>query len=295
MGIDKIPKRSINILYRENYMRIVADSSCDLTREIKDKMDITLVPLTISVGNQHFIDDEQLNVDEMLQAIENSSDVPRSACPSPQDFMDAFLAKGSVFVVTLTAALSGTYNSAVLAKDLFMQEHHDKFIHIFDSKGSSARETLIALKIDELIKRGLTENEIVREVESYIQKMKYFFQLGSLDIMIKNGRISKLKGMIGGVLKLKPILQATPSGEAELYENVRSEKKSVQRLAEIVGEHCSDCSERVLAISHCFAKEKAEQLKAEIEARYNFKEVFIVPMKGLSSLYTSRGGITLAF
>ncbi len=276
-------------------MRIVADSSCDLTKALKEQMDITLVPLTITVGDQHFKDDETLDVNEMLKVIEASSEVSRSACPSPQDFMDAFKAKGSVFVVTLTAALSGTYNSAIVAKDLFLKECEQKFIHVFDSKGSSAKETLIAMKIDELIRQGLVESEIVREVDAYIQKMKYFFQLGSLDTMIKNGRISKLKGIIGGVLKIKPILCASTEGEVELYENVRSEKKSIQRLAEIVGEHCSDCSERILAISHCYALDKAEKLKAEIESRYNFKKVFIVPTKGLSSLYTSRGGITLAF
>ncbi len=276
-------------------MRIVADSSCDLTPELKESLPITLVPLVVSVGDKHFKDDETLDVDVMLRTIETSKDVPRSACPSPQDFMNAFLEKGSVFVVTLTAALSGTYNSAMVAKELFQQEYKEKFIHVFDSKGSSARETLIALKINELIQNGFSEHDIVKEVEAYIQKMKYFFQLGSLDIMIKNGRISKLKGIIGGVLNLKPILQATPTGEAELYENVRSEKKSVSRLVDIIGEHCTDFSDRVLAISHCYAHEKAQKLKEEIEARYPFKEVFIVPMKGLSSLYTSRGGITIAF
>jgi DegV family protein with EDD domain len=283
------------VTQKEYVMRIVADSSCDLIDELKERMDITLVPLTITVGDKHFKDDESLDVDQMLRAIEGSEEVPRSACPSPQDFMNAFMEKGSVFVVTLTAALSGTYNSAILAKDLFLQEQQEKFIHIFDSKGSSVKETLIALKVNELIRAGLSEHDIVSEVNTYIEKMKYFFQLGSLDIMIKNGRISKFKGIIGGVLNIKPILYATPSGEAELFENVRSEKRSVKRLVEIVGEQCHDFSDRILAISHCYAPEKAEKLKQEIEERYNFKEVFIVPTRGLTSLYTSRGGITIAF
>lgn len=276
-------------------MRIVADSSCDLTQEMKARMDITLVPLTISVGDKHFRDDETLVVEDMLSAIDASTEVPRSACPSPQDFMNAFLEAGSVFAVTLTSALSGTYNSAMIAKDTFIQEQHDKFIHIFDSKGATAKETLIALKIDELIKKGLKENEIVAEVNAYIEKTKLFFQLGTLDIMIKNGRISKLKGFIGGILNIKPILYATQAGEAELFENVRSEKKSVRRLVEIIGEQCTDFNDRVLAITHCYAQEKAEMIKAEIEARYNFKEVLIVPTRGLSSLYTARGGVTIAF
>ncbi|MDD4343736.1 MAG: DegV family protein, partial [Eubacteriales bacterium] len=107
---------------------------------------------------------------------------PKSTCPSPQDFIEAFKEKGSVFVVTMTAALSGTYNSARLAKDLFIQEHSDKFIHIFNSKGSSVRETLIAIKIKELIDEKLSENEIVEKVNQYIENQKYFFQKDSIKV-----------------------------------------------------------------------------------------------------------------
>lgn len=276
-------------------MRIVADSSCDLTLEMRNHLNVTIVPLTISIGDQHFKDDDNLNLDLMLDEIKNSTQVPKSACPSPQDFMNAFVEKGSVFVITLTAALSGTYNSAMIARDLFIQEQQDKFIHVFDSKGSSVRETLIAMKINELIQKNLKEEEIVTQVDDYIAKMKYIFQLGNLDTMIKNGRVSKLKGIIANALNIKPILQASPTGEAELLENVRSEKKSIQRLVEMVGEQCNDFSDKILGISHCDALDKAEKLKAEIEKSYNFKEVFIVQMRGLSSLYTNRGGITIGF
>lgn len=276
-------------------MRIVADSSCDVTQEMKARLGLTLVPLTISVGDQHYIDDENLDLDAMLDAIDAYPEAAKSACPSPQAFMDAFKEQGSVFVITLTAALSGTYNSAMIAKDLFIQDHHEKFIHVFDSKGSSVRETMIALKLDELIKKGLSELEIVKEVDAYIENNRFIFQLGSLDTMIKNGRISKLKGFIANALNIRPILFASPTGEAELIENVRTEKKSIQRMVEIIGENCNDFSDKILGISHCEALEKAEQIKREIEKNYNFKEVFIVPMQGLSSLYTNRGGITISF
>ncbi len=168
-------------------MRIVADSSCDLTKEMKDKMDVTIVPLTISVGEKHFRDDEQLDLPKLLDEIDAYPEAAKSACPSPQAFMDAFKDQGSVFVITLTAALSGTYNSAMIAKDLFIQDHHEKFIHVFDSKGSSVRETMIALKIDELIQNGFNELEIVKQVNDYLDHNKFIFQLGSLDTMIKNG------------------------------------------------------------------------------------------------------------
>ena len=276
-------------------IRIVADSSCDLNEELKERLNLTHVPLTITLGDVHYRDDENLDVSKMLDDIDKYPEAAKSTCPSPQDFIDAFKEKGSVFVVTMTAALSGTYNSARLAKDLFMQEHGDKFIHIFNSKGSSVRETLIAIKIKELIDAKLTENEIVDKVNHYIENQKYFFQLGNLDTMIKNGRITKLKGMFANVLNIKPILFANDNGEVELYANIRSEKKSIRTFVDLIGEHCEDISEKILGISHCEALEKAEALKKAIEEKYSFKEIVIVPTRGLSSTYMNRGGITISF
>lgn len=276
-------------------MRIVADSSCELTEKMKAAYDITLVPLTISVEDRHYRDDEDLDVEAMLDDVAQSKEVPRSSCPSPQEFIEAFKKAGSIFAITVTAALSGTYNSAMLAKDMFLQEQQERFIHVFDSKGSSVRETLIAMKIGELIDKSFSEHEIVEEVNRYIENMHFYFQLGSLDTMIKNGRISRLKGIIANALNIRPILRANAIGEAELVENVRTEKKSIQRLVEIIGASCDDYPARILGISHCDALEKAEKLKAAIEEQYDFKEVFIVQMRGLSSLYTNRGGITLSF
>ena len=276
-------------------MKIVADSSCDLTAELKKELDVTLVPLTIRVGEKNFRDDETLNLDEMMRAIKAHDKAAQSACPSPQDFIDAFGEAKSVFVVTMTAALSGTYNSAMKAKELFQEETETSFVHIFNSKGSSVKETMIAVKLKELIDMKLTESDIVEKTEHYIENMKYIFQLGSLDTMIKNGRVSKLKGMIANVLNIRPILCSSPEGEVELIENVRSEKKSLRRLVELIGEMGENFEGKILGISHCYASEKAEYLKKEIESRYPFKKVFIVPMAGLSSLYTNEGGITIAF
>ena len=276
-------------------MKIVADSSCDLTAELKKELDVTLVPLTIRVGEKNFRDDETLNLDEMMRAIKAHDKAAQSACPSPQDFIDAFGEAKSVFVVTMTAALSGTYNSAMKAKELFQEETETSFVHIFNSKGSSVKETMIAVKLKELIDMKLTESDIVEKTEHYIENMKYIFQLGSLDTMIKNGRVSKLKGMIANVLNIRPILCSSPEGEVELIENVRSEKKSLRRLVVKIGEMGENFEDKILGISHWKKKKKAEYLKKEIESRYPFKKVFIVPMAGLSSLYTNEGGITIAF
>ena len=276
-------------------IRIIADSSCDLNDELKERLQVKRVPLTITLGETHYRDDEQLDVSKLLDDIDAYPGAAKSACPSPQDFMDAFSENGSVFVVTMTAALSGTYNSAMVARDNFLQEQAEKFIHVFNSKGSSIKETLIVMKIRELIDMKLSELEIVEKVNEYLAKQKYFFQLGNLDTMIKNGRVPKLKGMIANALNIKPILYGDDNGEVALYANVRGEKKSIKKMVDLIGEHCEDFKERVLGIAHCEAFDKVVALKAAIEERYNFKEIVVVPMQGLSSTYTNRGGITLAF
>ena len=276
-------------------IRIVADSSCDLNDQLKDYLQLTHVPLTISLGDKDYRDDENLDVAQMLDDMDKSDDVPRSTCPSPHEFIEAFKEKGSVFVVCMTAALSGTYNSARLARELYLQEYEEKFIHIFDSKGSSSRETLIAMKIKELIEQNLPEEEIASKVQDYIDNQHYYFQFGDLAPMVKNGRIPKLKGVIATALNIKPILYASEKGEVEIYGNVRSERRSIRTFVDIIGQHCDNFSERILGISHCEALSKAMALKEAVEAKYDFKEIVIVPTGGLSSTYTTRGGITVAF
>ena len=141
----------------------------------------------------------------------------------------------------------------------------------------------------------LFRSEIVKEVNQYIDNMFFYFQLGSLDTMIKNGRISKMKGIIANALNIKPILTADENGEVQLVENVRSEKKSIQYFIDLIGSSCNNYSDRILAIAHCEALEKAEKIKEEVEKKYKFKEIMIIPMRGLSSMYTNRGGIILGF
>ena len=219
----------------------------------------------------------------------------RTSCPSPGDFVEEYKKSENVFVVTISAALSGTYNSAELAKDMMLEEDPNKFVYVFDSKSASIGETLTALKIDELIKKGLSNTEIVEKVEAYIDETTTYFISESLDNLIKNGRISKTKGLIANVLNLKPLMGANKKGEIELVENHRGSKKAFKRLVEIIGESKLKFEDRVLAISHADALERANQLKDEIQEKYNFKEIIIVETKGLSTAYVNHQGIILAF
>ena len=186
--------------------KIVADSSCDLNQDLEQKLDISLVPFKIDIDESSFIDNEDLDLVDFTKTMIASPNPIRTSCPSPGDFVEEYKKAENIFVVTISANLSGTYNSAVLAKDMILEEFSDKFVHVFNSKSASIGETLIALKINELIGEKLSNLEIVKKVETYIKEMKTYFISESLDNLIKNGRISKTKGLIANVLNLKPLM-----------------------------------------------------------------------------------------
>lgn len=277
--------------------KIIADSSCDLNKKLKEKLKIGLVPFKIDVDDKQFIDDENLDTMELIDAMKKSPNPIRTSCPSPGDFVDQYKATDAdkIFVVTISGNLSGTYNSAVLAKNMVKEDEPNKFIHIFDSKSASVGETLVAMKIHELIEEKIGHMEIIEKVEKYIKEMKTFFILESLDNLIKNGRISKTKGLIANVLNLKPIMGADGDGNIKLVENVRGTKKAFRRLVDLIGETGERLEEKILAISHANALERAEELKKEIQKRYKFKDIILVKQAGLSTAYANEGGIILTF
>ena len=277
-----------------NY-RIIGDSSCDLNEELEKELSISIIPFKIDVDDQSFVDDKGLDVAELILAMKNSPNPIRTSCPSPGNFVEEYEKYDTIFVIAISSQLSGTYNAAILAKEMIQEEYPDKFIHVFNSKSASIGETLIAVKIDELIKKGLSNEEIVKKTEEYIETTKTFFVLESLDNLIKNGRITKTKGLIANVLNLKPIMGSDDDGNIQLIENIRGSKRVFKRLVEIIGESGDKFEEKVLAISHANALEKAIGLKKEIKDKYNFKDIILVEQAGLSTAYANEGGIILVF
>lgn len=276
-------------------IKIVADSCCDLSTEMRQSMNIETVPLTIQIGDREYRDDEKLDVKAMIKDMKQCETAPKTACPTPGDFLKAYEGSESVFVVTLSSALSGTYNSAMLAKKMFLEEVDNKFIHVFDSLSAVVGETLISLKIFELAKHQLDNNQIVEKVNDYIKNMKTIFLLESLENLIKAGRVNKLKGVLATLLNIKPIMGAENDGTIKLVEGVRGTKKAFKRFIEIIGEQGEKLEEKVIGIAHCNCLERAEAFKSEILKHYNFKDIIIVEMAGLSSVYANEGGIVVAF
>ena len=275
--------------------KIVVDSCCDLNDKIRSKYNISTAPLSIDIGDNTFIDDENLDREKLIKEMRESDDVPKTASPSPDSFLEIFKDHKNIFVVTLSKELSSTYQNAVLAKNMFLEESEDKFVHIFNSFSAAAGETMIAVKLGELIESGLDRNKIVEKTEEYISEMQTLFVLDSLDNLIKAGRMNKVKGKIASFFNIKPILAGTDEGTITLLDKARGSKRAIRKLVEKIGEKGKDLENKVLGISHCNALERAEYIKAEAYKRYNFRDIIIVETAGISTVYASEGGVVIAF
>lgn len=273
--------------------KIVSDSSLDFNEKLHQEIEVEQVPFKLYIDEVEYVDNDNLDVIDFIDRMGKSTKIPRTACPSPNDFIEAFKGPEPVYAITISSKLSGTFNSAVLAKNTLLEEVKKK-IHVFDSKSASVGQTLIAIKIKQLLDKGLDFEKIVEDVENYIKSMKTYFIAENLDNLIKNGRIPSWKGKLAMVLKIRPIMTTT-DGDIHELEKVRSSKKAFERLAQIIKEQVNDASQKVLAISHVNNPDRAESLKTRIQEICNFKDIVIVPTHGLTSLYCDNQGIIVAF
>ncbi|GLC28825.1 DegV family protein [Clostridium omnivorum] len=276
-------------------IKIVADSSCDLNDDLREKMNITLVPLTLELEDKAYIDDDNLDLKTYLKHMAECKTSPKTACPSPDDYINSYKGEESVFVVTLSSKLSGSYNSAELARNIYIDDIGNKFIHVFDSLSASVGQTLVSIKIHDLAKLNISELEIVEKVNNYIKEMKTFFLLESLEHLAKAGRLNPIIAKVASMLSIKPIMGSTDEGTIRLVEKSRGYKKAFSRFVDIIGEEGKNLEDKILGIAHCNCLDRALSFKEEVLKKYNFKDIVIVDMNGLSSTYADDGGLVIAF
>ncbi|WP_432665458.1 DegV family protein [Wukongibacter baidiensis] len=276
-------------------VKIIGDSCFDLNEELKKIPNLNIAPLKINIDGREIVDDETLDQKDLLMSMKNSLKTPKTASPSPSDYMKVYEGEEDVFVVTLSSQLSGSYNSAMLARDMYLEKSKDKFIHVFDSLSASVAQTLIGLKILEMQDLNYKKEKVVEKVNEYIEEMKTLFLLESLDNLIKAGRINKVVAKIATAFSIKPIMCATDNGSINILEKARGSKKALRRLVDLIGEKGERLEEKILGIAHCNCFEKAEKLKDEIKKKYNFKDIIIVDTAGISTVYANDGGIVIAF
>ena len=271
--------------------KVIGDSCCDFTKLQMKKGNVVRVPMSVIIGGVEYRDDGRRTQEEWIKLIKEDPGYPQSACPSPEEFMNAFDEKCDNYVVTLSSKLSGVYNSAMVAKDMFEDEHEDAKIHIFDSKSTSVKETMIVLMVKELEEQGLPFEEIVEKTEAMIYNADTYFTLDNLETLRKNGRLSKMKGLAATLLKIKPICFGNKDGEIEQIGQARGSNKALLKMVEMIAKNTVDPENKVLGISHTNCHERAVMVRDAILARIKVKEVVMVETAGLSTTYANDGGI----
>lgn len=274
---------------------ILCDSCTDFTDAMEKDPHFVRIPLTLHIGEEDIIDDETFDQASFLKKVAEYPDASKSSCPSPEKFMDYFEKADEIYIVTLSSHLSGSFNSAELAKSMYLEKHPDKKIHVFDSKSASAGQSLIALEIQKRAINGLPFEQIVNEVTDFLNTMGTKFVLETLEVLRKNGRLSNVTAMLVNALNIKLVMTSDGNGEIAKTSQARGMKKAIQKMAEAIKEDAVDPENRTLFISYCNNKERAEFVKDAILSVLPFKDVLIAPTGGVSSLYAADGGIVVCY
>lgn len=274
-----------------NY-KIIVDSCGELTEEMKTSGKYETASLEIELQGKHIVDDETFDQAEFLKLVAESPECPKSSCPSPERYMEAYHCDAEhIYAVTLSAELSGSYNSAVLGRNLYEEEYGEKKIHIFNSRSASVGETLIALKAAECEEKGMSFEETVETVEAYIEEQHTYFVLETLDTLRKNGRLTGIKAVVATALNIKPVMGSTPEGMICQLGQARGIKKALVKMVEQVAEDVKNSKDKILAIAHCNCRDRAEAVKNMILEKITVKDVIILDTAGISSMYAADGGV----
>ena len=271
--------------------KIVLDSCGELPANLLGDARFERVPLGLEVGEYCIQDDENFNQAEFLKKVAEYPKCPKSSCPSPERFVESYLAPVEhVYVVTLSSHLSGSHNSAVLGKKLYLEKHGKKQIHVVDSESASGGETQIALKLVELEEAGLPFEEIVKQIERFRDSIHTYFVLDNLETLRKNGRLTGVQALVASTLNIKPVM-GSDKGEIIQRSKTIGIKKALSKMAELAACEVSKPEERRLIITHCNALDRAEQVRDMVLERTKFKECIIMDTRGISSMYANDGGV----
>ncbi len=273
--------------------KIVVDSCTDLPPHLRKDPRFEVIPLILQIGDYTVLDDENFDQLDYIKRVAESETVAKSACPSPDRYKRAYECDADdVYVVTLSSKLSGSYNSALIGKDIYHEEIGPKNIHIFDSLSACCGQTNIAYKIMECAEEGLPFEEVVEKVESYRDGMDTYFVLDSLETLRKNGRLTGMKALVATTLNIKPVCYAVEGTIAQWGQGIGM-RKALIKMADLVAERTVDPATKNLMITHINCYERAEVVKNMILSKVNFKSALIVDGAGVATTYAGDGGIVV--
>ncbi|MFI3125399.1 DegV family protein [Streptococcus suis] len=275
--------------------KIVADSGCDYRQlaQLAPDTEFVSVPLSIQIGDQTFVDDASLDIDQMVSVMQSTSEAATSACPSTQAYEEAFAGAENVIVVTITGGLSGSFNAARVARDMYLEEHPHVNIHLIDSLSAGGEMDLLVTEINRLIASGLEFEEVVSAITTYQENSKLLFVLAKVDNLVKNGRLSKLVGAVVGLLNIRMVGEASSEGKLELLQKARGHKKSVTAAFDEMKKAGYKGGRIIMA--HRNNDKFFQQFSDLVKETYPEANIEEVATSGLCSFYAEEGGLLMGY
>ena len=272
-------------------IKIVADSSANvLTLE---NTAFAAAPMKVITEAREFVDDAALDVDAMVAWFDGYKGKSKTSCPNPSDWLEAFGDADEVYCITITSGLSGSYNSACIAKQMYEAENGGKRVCVIDSLSAGPELVLTIEKLEEYISRGMSFDDISKKIEAYKQKTGLAFMLQSLKNFAANGRVSPAVAKIAGVLGIRIVGKASDQGTLEPTNKCRGEEKSLSAILSHLKN--SGLSKGKVRIAHCMNEGAAKKLKEMILSQMAQVDVQIHRCKGLCSYYAEKGGLLVGF
>ncbi len=272
---------------------IITDSSCEYSGRDTDELIFAKVPFIITIDGEDYIDTPELDLDELIDAMEKSKNIGRTACPSPASWYEKFMAADNSIAITISSGVSGSYNSAVSAKNTVLAEHPEKNIAIIDSRSAGSGLSLLAMTAEAEIASGKSFDEVKAVLEARAAEMKTVFALSSFGNLVKNGRMSKLVGVIASALGMWGIGAASDEGKIISIGKARGREKALAAVIDDMKLRGKSIGK--LVITHCKNAELAERLSSLIQTIWDKSCVSIISANGLCSFYAERGGLIVAY
>lgn len=272
-------------------MKLIADSSSD--RPAIAGAEVQYVPLVVSTDHVHFVDDETLDVRQMLDTLSAHRGRSYTACPSVDGWLTAFDGGDEIYAVTITSALSGSYNAAMAARELYLQEHPGAKVAVFDSLSTGPELRLILEKLQELTAQGLPFEQVEVQTREYMHHTRLLFSLQSLHNMAQNGRVSKVAAAAVGVLGIRIVGTASAEGTLQQLNKCRGDRKALPELLEHMqkaGFHGGK-----VRITHVNNPALAGTFLEQLKAAWPEADASIAPSSGLCSYYAEEGAIMVGF
>ena len=271
--------------------KIATDSSSDMFKLSDIPFEVT--PLKIVTDYTEYVDDANLDVGSMVNDLLKYRGKSSSSCPNTNEWLQAFGDSQFIFCITITGTLSGSYNAACVAKQLYEEQHPDRKVFVINSLSTGPEMKLIIEKIRELILLGLTYEDICKEIDLYQNKTGLIFVLESMKNLANNGRVSHIAAKAAGLLGIRVVGKASSKGDLQPLDKPRGEQKALLCVINRMQEE-GFCGGKV-RIAHCQNPQFAQQLRQVLVQKFKEIDIEIYSCGGLCSFYAEKGGILLGF